>query len=64
MAKRTGMSPAEQRRTECHVELAERFPFTTYEISSARKAGIRQEQARAKAPWRVAFRSPEPLTSE
>ena len=54
VAERTGMSPPEQRRTERHVELAERFPFTTYEISSARMAGIRQEQARAKAPWRVA----------
>jgi hypothetical protein len=45
-------------------ENTERLNLTTYEISSARMAGIRQEQARAKAPWRVAFRSPEPLTSE
>jgi DNA-binding XRE family transcriptional regulator len=49
VAARTGMDPAEQRRIERHVELAERFPFTTYEISGARMAGIRQEQARAKA---------------
>jgi hypothetical protein len=27
MWPREGLSPAEQRRTECHVELAERFPF-------------------------------------
>jgi hypothetical protein len=27
VAERTGMSPPEQRRTERHIELAERFPF-------------------------------------